>query len=57
MSDTIFQPRAKKTWVQSLLIAALVALAVSLFGAVGMVRAVNADMNSVQREEIASSAL
>ena len=36
---------------------ALVALAVSLFGAVGMVRAVNADMNSVQREETASSAL
>jgi hypothetical protein len=51
VSETIFQPRAKKTWVHSLLIAALVALAVSLFGAVGMVRAVNADMNSVKREE------
>lgn len=57
MSERIFQPRAKKTWVHSLSISALVALAVSLFGAVGMVRAINADMSSVKREETASSAL
>ena len=57
MSETTFQPRAKKTWLHSLATVALVALAVSLFGAVGVVRAVNADLNTVKREEIATTAL
>ena len=57
MSDTTFQPRAKKTWQHSLATVALVALAVSLFGAVGVVRAVNANLNTVKREEIATTAL
>ena len=57
MSEIIFQPRAKKTWLHSLTTSALVALVVSLFGAVGVVRAVNADLNTVKREEIATTAL
>jgi hypothetical protein len=56
VSETTFQPRAKKTWLHSLTTSALVALAVSLFGAVGVVRAVNADLNTVKREEIATTA-
>ena len=57
MSETTFHPRAKKTWLHSLATSALVALVVSLFGAVGVVRAVNADLNTVKREEIATTAL
>ena len=57
MSETTFQPRAKKTWLHSLATTALVALAISLFGAVGVVRAVHADLNTVKREEIATTAL
>jgi LCP family protein required for cell wall assembly len=57
VSEIIFQPRAKKTWLHSLTTSALVALVVSLFGAVGVVRAVNADLDTVKREEIATTAL
>ena len=57
MSESTFQPRAKKTWLHSLVTSALVALVIALFGAVGVVRAVNADLNTVKREEIASTAL
>jgi LCP family protein required for cell wall assembly len=57
VSEIIFQPRAKKTWLHSLTTSALVALAVSLFGAVGVVRAVNADLDTVKREEVATTAL
>ena len=57
MSEIIFQPRAKKTWLHSLTTSVLVALVVSLFGAVGVVRAVNADLDTVKREEIATTAL
>ena len=57
MSEIIFQPRAKKTWLHSLTTSALVALVVSLFGAVGVVRAVNADLDTVKREDTATTAL